>query len=716
MESYTDNTPMIHLSRKHSHMLLHESGIDPAVAEERGYETVTSRAELLDFSKKQRRASPDAPALRVPLHSPDGITRLPQIKPHTPRVPGLKYETPAGAELIIDVHPRMRDRACHGDEPLLVTEGAKTGDAATSRDIPTVVLAGVWGWCVPKVRPYKLRPCWDHIRLGGREVTICFDSDCMAKEGVQLALAALVRCLEERGAVVKVIYLPDAPDGSKQGIDDFLVAGGTIKEMFMLARTFEPADIGEIRMSRSDKLRGAVGYLWRKWRDRDWMHFVGAPKPDTDGEIKGHWARGHTARDTMEALIELAMKSGKMHDVEGGVELEVAVGMRRLSELSAKSKGSTVKAVRHLEANKQIRTLPPADKSKARRYRLFAPRARVVQYEGKAHGKGSVKSLPPRCTTLARPPSAPRLRWSSPGRKGRREFEVVPGTRRVRHTGALPPGEQEDTYIKRLGPHRGAILDALEAAGGELHIENLCEVLHRKRPRDVRRRILKPLEDAGILECEGDVIRLAGEWLDRLEEERERTGEVKQAEKQAEKHREQSKRYREHLERERCGTPKASLAAMRRTRKLRERGLREIREEEERDRAPTPPAVEALLTRVLGQQDRVRMGQLYEMAIDEGLRWRDVQTAVRRMGYRVEHLPEYLNLEFVFSAKPLVVEPLVENPLPLTEPLTEPLAEEPPAADYGDHSPFCDCEHCAHSEPKYARAYAGSGSSMAGVA
>ncbi len=715
MESYTDNTSMIHLSRKHSHMLLHESGIDPTVAKERGYETVTSRAELLDFGKKQRRASPDAPALRVPLHSPDGITRLPQIKPHTPRVPGLKYETPAGAELIIDVHPRMRDRACHGDEPLLVTEGAKTGDAATSRDIPTAVLPGVWAWCVPKVRPYKLRPCWDHIRLVGREVTICFDSDCMAKEGVQLALAALVRCLEERGAAVKVIYLPDAPDGSKQGIDDFLVAGGTIKEMFMLARTFEPADIGEIRMSRSDKLRGAINYLWREWSDRDWMHFVGAAKPDTDGEIKGHWARGHTARDTMEALTELAMKSGKMHDVEGGVELEVAVGLRRLSELSAKSKDSTGKAIRHLEANKQIRTLPPADKSKARRYRLFVPRAELGQYEDKAHGEGSVKSVPHRCPTLARPPSAPRLRWSSPGRKRRREFEVVPGARRVRHTGALPPEEQEGTYIKRLSPHRGAVLDTLEAAGGELHLKNLCEALHRKRPRDVRRRILKPLEEAGILECEGDMIRLAGEWLDRLEEERERTGEVKQAEKQAKKHREQRKRYREHLERERRGTSKASLAAVRRTKELRERRLREIREEEERDRAPTPPAVEALVARILGQQDRVRMGHLCQIAMDDGLRWRDVPPAVRRMGYRVERLPEYFNDEFVFPAKVNAKPPpppTAENPLPLAEPL----AEEPPAADYGDHSPFCDCEHCAHSEPKYARAYAGSSSQMAGVA
>lgn len=653
MESYPSTRPAT-LFRSHRRMLFDESGLDPGVVAERGYETVTSRSQLLDFKKYQRRASADAPALRVPMYSPDGITRLSQIRPHTPRKDSLKYETPTGADLIIDVHPRMRDRVRHGDEPLLTTEGCKTGDAATSRDIPTVVLAGVWGWCVPGKKPYKLRPCWDHVNLEGREVNIAFDSDCMTKEGVQQALEALVRCLEARGAVVKVIYLPDAPDGSKQGIDDYLVAGGTIKEMFMLARTFEPSDIGEIRMSRSDKLRGAIGYLWREWRDSDWMHFVGAPKPDADGELRGHWARGHTARDVKEALIELAMKSGKMHDVEGGVELEVAVGMRRLSEMAAKSKDSTGKAIRHLEADQQVRILPPVDKAKARRYRLFVPadamRAKVGQDEGKAFAQGSVKGIPRRCPTPARPPQAPRLRWSSPGRRRRREFELVPGRPVVRSTGAPARDEQEvSEYIKRLGPHRGAVLDVLEAAGGELHLRDLCEVLHRKRPRDVRRRILADLEDSGVIECEGDVIRLAREWRARLDERREQDGEIEQAERQRERHREQSKRYREHLERKKQGTPQASRDAVKRTKDLRERRLQEIADEEERDQAPTPSEVELLIKRVLGQNARVRMGLLCEIAMEQGLRWRDVPPAVGRMGYRVQRLPEYGDAEFIFT-------------------------------------------------------------------
>ncbi len=424
---------------------------------------------------------------------------------------------------------------------------------------------------------------------------------------------------------------------SKVGVDDYLAAGHTVAELKMLARKFEPEDVGRIRLSRDERLCAAVEGLWRRWRDRDWMRFVGKAE-------RGNWARGHTARDTMEALIELAARNGKP-DERGVV---VRVGSRRLAELAAKTAPSVCKAVKHLEADGQLEILPPEDKSKARSYRLLVPRATLYSMErGNAEG-AELGEGGPRCKGL-RAPTAPRLRWSSPGRPRRREFELVPGRPVVRHAAQTP--RAATPYVKRLGPHRCAVLDTLEAAGGELHVEDLCVVLHRKRARDVRRRILKPLEEAGIIECEGDVIRLAGEWLARLEEERERKGEIEQAKRQAERHREQSARYREHLERERRGTPEASLAAARRTEDLRERRLQEIRDEEERGRAPTPPAVEALLRRILGQQDRIRLGLLCEIALEEGLRWRDVPPAVRRLGYRIERLPEYNNAEFVFTER-----------------------------------------------------------------
>ena len=139
MESYTDNTSMIHLSRKHEHMLLYESGIDPGIAAERGYYTARIRAEIPEaFAGYQRRLG-----LVVPMFSPDGITRGWQLRPNKPRHKGPKYETPGGVSPVVDVHPRMLEEARHGDGPLLITEGAKSGDAVTSRGVCTVVLAGV---------------------------------------------------------------------------------------------------------------------------------------------------------------------------------------------------------------------------------------------------------------------------------------------------------------------------------------------------------------------------------------------------------------------------------------------------------------------------------------------------------------------------------------------------------------------------------------------
>ncbi len=631
------------LSAAHRRMIYEESGVSPDVTAERGYYTARIRSEVPEaFADYQRRLG-----LVVPMFSPDGATVGYQLRPDKPRKGGPKYETPPGISPVVDVHPRMLDEARSGNNPLLLTEGAKTGDAATSRGVCTVVLAGVWMWCVPKVKPYRLKPCFDHVRLEGREVFVAFDSDCMSKGDVQAALAALVAALEDRGAVVKVIYLPDAADGSKQGVDDYLAAGGTIKEMFMLAREFNPADVGRIRLSRDEKLRASVRYLWRSWREGDWMHFEGAAD-------KGNWLRGHTARDAMEALIELATRNGK----PDGRGVVVRVGLRRLSRLAAKSAPSVGDAVKHLEADGQIEILPPEDRSKARKYRLLVPSAAFYSMEREATRESISEESDPRCKGL-RYPSAPRLRYSSPARSGRlvRHVEGATGrtvTEAIGENIYVPPDHRP--YGKRLGPHRGAVLDTLEAAGGELHLEDLCEALHRKRPWDVRRRILKPLEEAGIIECEGDVIRLAAEWLATLDERREADGEIKQAEKQAKRHRTEGEKYRLYLERKEHGTPKASVEAVRRTHELRDRRLRQIREEEERDEASTPPEVEQLVSRILahldrGHLDRVRMGLLCEEAMEEGLRWRDVPPAVRRMGYRIERLPEFNNAEFIFASE-----------------------------------------------------------------
>jgi hypothetical protein len=78
------------------------------------------------------------------------------------------------------------------------------------------------------------------------------------------------------------------------------------------------------------------------------------------------------------------------------------------------------------------------------------------------------------------------------------------------------------------------------------------------------------LEEAGIIECKGDVIRLAPGWLARLEEERERKGEISYAEKQRQEHRKQRERYHDYLESVRRQPSRAGQENVKRGRRLRD--------------------------------------------------------------------------------------------------------------------------------------------------
>jgi hypothetical protein len=616
MSSYP-NAGIKALSDAHRRMLYDESGIDPGVAAERGYYTARLRSEVPeDFKSYQRK-----PGLVVPMLSPDGKTGGYQLRPDRPRKGGPKYETPSGVSPVVDVHPRMLEEVRHGDDPLLITEGAKTGDAATSRGIPTVVLAGVWGWCVPKVKPYQLKPCFDHIRIEGREVFVAFDSDCMSKAEVQDALAALVVALKDRGAFVKAIYLPDAADGSKQGVDDYLAAGGTIREMFMLAKEFDPADVGRIRMSRDERLRAAVEDLERRWWAEEW---------------KGRGA--HTDRDVALKLIEAAAKSGKIQ--ADGLRVKVSWGVLQVGAKVARRTLS--KAIARLEERgfmyRDNKGRKP-DKTGA-----FVLRAKVDQYgKGAPQATGELRACDPGGLPLRGVPDVPRLRWPQPKYTPRRG--LIPGTRRVRNSKPLPPRDR----IERLGKIRGAVVDALEASGGSLTLAELCTVLHRKRARDVRRRVLPMLEDTGVIQVEGDIVRLAADWSERLEAARRIGGEL-EADELAERDRKRKSRaYHDRHEAPRSKPSAAGLEAVKRSHEHRRAGLAAIAERaaaaaktEELRKA------EAFVRGKLQALGRIRLGLLQDIAHDEGIDPWSIPQAIEALGCRVEELSEFGNRRFVF--------------------------------------------------------------------
>ena len=492
------------LSGEHRRMLYDESSIDPGVARERGVRTITHGRELPEgFNHRQRKRGS---GLLFDVHRPNGETSY-SYRPDAidPKNPGHKYEQPCkylGAPgNVLDIHPSVRDLIDDTSVPAIFCEGIKKADAITSAarreglNVLVVAITGVWNWMAGE----PIADMFD-IPVEGRRVTICFDSDMLRNPSVQDAARRLSEHLLRREAEVFITYLRDQDDGSKTGADDFLVGGGTLAELRILTRRYDPDDFVRVRLSRDEKLRAKLEDLERCFWMEEWTGMG-----------------GHTDRDITLKLIEAAFRHGK--PVEGGIHVLKSWGSL---QVEAKVSPRTLsKALRRIEDRGFI--LERVKGKKHDKSGGFVLRAGVYQY-GTEQGieQKATQSLQALYTPTIHL-RASRLRWSSPGYKPRRG--TVSGTRRVRQG---PPPEPRPA-VKRLGKIRGAVVDALVVAGGSCTLFELCAILHRKRPRDLVRRKKSPkgrdgllvwLEAAGILTVDGDVVTLADNWLERLEDAR----------------------------------------------------------------------------------------------------------------------------------------------------------------------------------------------------
>lgn len=213
------------------------SGVSVEIARERSYRTVDTKAMLksMGFGDAQQRT----PALVIPLRSVWGDNAGYQIRPDDPRYIGgraVKYETVLGQKLVIDVHPRVRPHLGDPNVPLVITEGPIKGDALVTAGACAVSLLGVWGWRGPNEAGGKVALAdLEGIAWNGRHVLIAFDSDVAVKPAVAKAMARLAGMLRFRDAQVYYAYLPSGELGAKNGVDDWLVQGHTLDELWSLA-------------------------------------------------------------------------------------------------------------------------------------------------------------------------------------------------------------------------------------------------------------------------------------------------------------------------------------------------------------------------------------------------------------------------------------------------------------------------------------------------
>jgi hypothetical protein len=195
------------LSDEHREMLEVESSISPEYIAGRGYYTASRRADVPKvFKGKQRRLG-----LVIPTFSPSGATGF-RLRPNNRILPGRKYEQPYGVVSTLDVHPFNLERVQDPRVELWVTEGEKTADSLASRGECVIGIPGVHNFAVKKTKGVEGLPCWEHVPLNQRVVTVVYDCDAQTNASVQLALKRLVALLEKRGADVYVVYLPGVSD------------------------------------------------------------------------------------------------------------------------------------------------------------------------------------------------------------------------------------------------------------------------------------------------------------------------------------------------------------------------------------------------------------------------------------------------------------------------------------------------------------------------
>jgi len=240
----------------HHRQALLDSGITPEVISERGSFSATTFKEARDLGFTQSQAL--TPALVIPLHTADGEPGGYLLRPDTPRAGAdgkvVKYEQRRGKAPVLDVPPRVRERLGDPETTLYITEGAKKADALASHGVCVINLSGVWNWRGTNTRGGKTAlPDWELVALNERKVRVVFDSDVVRKPAVAKALTRLTRFLEMKQANVEVVYLPDTPDGRKQGVDDFLVAGGTMESLVQLI-----SDVVEVPSEPSEAERPII--------------------------------------------------------------------------------------------------------------------------------------------------------------------------------------------------------------------------------------------------------------------------------------------------------------------------------------------------------------------------------------------------------------------------------------------------------------------------
>jgi putative DNA primase/helicase len=688
------------LSVEHRRELQTGSDIAPHVVAERGYSTITeSEALSLGFSEDQARSG-----LLIPFYTPCGKLSY-QLKPHNPRVglgKPIKYETRAGRDIVLDVHPSNYHRLLHAHEAIYVIEGIKKADCGASRGLLTVGLSGVWNWGKKRKRGGAkygrpgLLGDWGVIPLEGRTVYICFDADYREKQNVALAMLRLAERLTERGAHVYIMELP----GPEKGLDDYVVAGGDLERLEREARPFTPSNLIGYAAKPDARIHRCVGRISAAMRLDEWKR--------TDA----------TAHSLLRTLLELALLGGRYDKDTDSVE--VMIGTRELIQYAGIGCRKTLtRNTAKLQKRGYIEKVP-GDRSKGRANRY------ILKLSNMPPGIEIVETSSPLSITGGDLDNfAPHLRWHGP--TGAKSGEDERDSKLPRE-GASPENpyhlkpKQESIYEGQevpqihaegelsLGKTVEMALHLLLSWGGEGTLKDLSTATGINHTGKLRAKLEAC---GGVFELDpkgkhGARVRLVGDWRRRLDARRESGGEFRRSRQQAVRNRQ----ARESFRNDAPADPTPELAGPEKAAQIvakAEEHDREARIEEQR--AKVGMTAEVFLADALQDVTGFDWRELRALWIGKGGVPEDLRRAVKdpyrfnREGGKgalyVERRMADTDSVSVSDHEPAPVAVLRE-----TENLRKPETESPPAEDWRSHPLACECQECLSPMPtRYARAW-----------
>jgi putative DNA primase/helicase len=174
-----------------------------------------------------------------------------------------KYLSPRKAGNHLYIPPTYTDELQDASIPVIITEGEKKALKGAQELTGYVVLALPGVWCF-RNKDKTLIKDFGRIRWDGRLVYIAYDSDLAQKPEVQQAENGLAEALFHLHPLVRLCRIPAAADGSKQGLDDYLIAHSA--EDFEREVLFEAtAWQRELILDPGDPLPAARKYVAAHW-------------------------------------------------------------------------------------------------------------------------------------------------------------------------------------------------------------------------------------------------------------------------------------------------------------------------------------------------------------------------------------------------------------------------------------------------------------------